>query len=114
MARSPAMAAVSSGSDGCSSMKAPPSAASRRARLSGSRRASRLLEPRDEAQRVVALDRLEIVAGEGGGEAADILLGAAIREIGAEDDLRNRHEPSQRADRHRIGDRRGVVVEAPQ
>src|SRR5262249_56018634 len=50
----------------------------------------RLLEPRNEPQRVVALDRVEVVAAERGGETLRVLERGAIWIILAEPDLPHR------------------------
>ena len=70
---------------------------------------------RQQRQRVVALDLAQIVLAEAElASALDVFPAEAERKIGAPQDLRDRHHPGQRRERHRVRDLRHVVVEALQ
>src|SRR5262249_5570893 len=71
-------------------------------------------QTRQNSKRVVSLDGLQLGAAERRREAFHMIGGGAVGIVGAEHDLRGRDELRDRADGHRIGDLRGVVIEALQ
>ena len=71
-------------------------------------------QARQDAHRVVAVDRLQFASVEICRETLHVLGSRAIRVIRAEHDLRNRNQFRQRADGDRVGNLRGVVIEAPE
>jgi hypothetical protein len=69
-------------------------------------------ESRNDPQRVLAVDRLEVVTAKDRGDPLGVVGRGPIREIRAIDDLRDRNEFGERGERSHQRDLRRVVVEA--
>src|SRR5690349_12684658 len=70
------------------------------------------LEPRQQPQRVAALDRRKVGRAEAVASQTLVFLGSGTeREVGAVDDVRDRDDPAQRIERARMVSLGSVVVE---